>query len=138
MTDEEARQIMSLPPIANVRDRDGNGWAFYQYCRQRGLWPNLVGGYDLNTQPEKFFPFMPVKNVTRDYPPTLLVHGERDTDVPHEQSELMVEEFIKHNVPHVLFSVRNGEHGLWQGNPDDIQRSRELVLEFVDKYMKWP
>ena len=136
MTDEEAQKILSLPPIANVSDRNGNGWVFYQYCRQRGLWPKLVAGFDLHTQPEMFFPYMPVKNVTKDYPPTLLIHGVRDTDVPHEQSELMAAEFVKHDVPHVLFSVRNGEHSLWQGNPDDIQRSRELTVEFINKYMK--
>ncbi len=136
MTDEEVQKILSLPPIANVRDRNGDGWAFYQYCRQRGLWPKLVGGYDLHSQPEMFSPFMPTKNVTNNYPPTLLIHGVRDTDVPHEQSELMAAEFVKHDVPHVLFSVRNGEHSLWQGNPEDIKRSRELVLEFIDKHMK--
>ena len=136
MTEEEAMEILSLPPVTNVSDRKGNGWAFYQYCRQKGLWPKYVVGYDLHTQPEMFYPYMPVKNVTKDYPPTLLIHGVRDTDVPHEQSELMVEEFVKFDVPHVLFSVRNGEHSLWQGNPEDIQRSQELVLEFINKYMK--
>lgn len=136
MTDERAKEIMALPPIANARDREGNGWAFYQYCRQKGLWPNLVSNFDMFTEPEKFFPFMPLKNVTKDFPPTLLVHGTNDTDVPHEQSELMQKEFMEHSVPHELFSVEGAEHGLWRANPQDVQRSQVRVFEFINKYMK--
>jgi acetyl esterase/lipase len=136
ITDEDAEKVMSLPPIANVRDRQGNGWAFYQYCRQRGLWPNLVSNFDMFEEPEKFFPFMPLKNVTNEFPPTLLVHGTDDTDVLHEQSELMQEEFIAHSIPHELFSVEGAEHGLWRANPQDVQRSQDKVLEFINKYMK--
>ncbi len=138
MTDERAREIMALPPVSNARDRKGNGWAFYQYCRQRGMWPNLVSDFDMFTEPEKFFPFMPLKNVTEDFPPTLMVHGTKDTDVPHEQSVLMRQEFRRHSVSHELFSVEDAEHSLWRANPQDIQRSQEKVLEFIKKYMKSP
>ena len=136
MTDEEAKEILTLPAIANVRDRKGNGWAFYQYCRQRGLWPNLISGFDLHSEADKFFPYMPLQNVTEEFLPTLLIHGIRYTDVPHEQSELMEKEFFDHGVPHELFSVRNGEHSLWQGNPEDIEHSRNLILQFINKYMR--
>ena len=89
LTDAEARAQVSGAPISDARDRHGNGGAFYQYCRQRGIWPQEVSGWDPHTQTEKFYPFMPVKNVTADYPPTLLIHGTIDTDVPHEQSVMM-------------------------------------------------
>ena len=77
-----------------------------------------------------------LKNVTEEFPPTLLIHGIRDSDVHHEQSELMEKEFFDHGVPHELFSVRNGEHSLWQGNPEDIEHSRNLILQFINKYMR--
>lgn len=136
MTDERAREIMALPPIANARDRKGNGWAFYQYCRQKGLWPNLVTEFDMFTEPEKFYPYMPLKNVTKDFPPTLLIHGTDDTDVPHEQSVLMQAEFVKHEVPHELFSVEGAEHSLWRAKPEDARRAQDKVKEFITKYMK--
>ncbi|MFA9454759.1 MAG: alpha/beta hydrolase [Candidatus Aminicenantaceae bacterium] len=136
MTAEQAEEIMSLPPIANARSRKGNGWAFYQYCRQNGLWPNLVSDFDMATEPEKFFPFMPLKNVTGDYPPTLLVHGTEDSDVPHEQSVLMQEEFVKHGVVHELLSIEGAEHSLWRAKPEDTQRVQKTVLEFISMHMK--
>ena len=55
---------------------------------------------------------MPVKNVTAKYPPTLLIHGDKDTDVPYEQSDMMAEEFRKHKVKYRLVRVKGGEHGL--------------------------
>ena len=39
---------------------------------------------------------MPVKHVTPDYPPTMLIHGTEDTDVPYEQSVMMAEQFKVH------------------------------------------
>ena len=55
---------------------------------------------------------MAIKHVTAQYPPTLLIHGDNDTDVPYEQSEMMAEEFKKHQVEHRLIRVKGGEHGL--------------------------
>ena len=63
---DEAYQQVSGPPISDSRERKGNGGAFYQFCRQQGLWPKAVSGWDPHTEAEKFAPFMPVKNVTPD------------------------------------------------------------------------
>lgn len=62
---------------------------FYHYCRQYGLWPNEVGGWDPQSQPEKFVPYCPEQNVSPSYPPTILLHGTDDTDVPHSLSVQM-------------------------------------------------
>ena len=54
---------------------------------------------------------MAAKNVYPKYPPALMIHGTKDTDVPHEQSLIMAREFKKHVVTHRLISVKGGEHG---------------------------
>ncbi len=136
MTREEAYQQVSGPPIADSRDREGNGGAFYQFCRQRGEWPKAVSGWDPDQEREKFFPFMPVRNVTAQYPPTLLIHGTEDTDVPYEQSVMMVEQFKKNGVEHELISIPGGEHGLGGGDPKRIDAAYQAALEFVKRYMK--
>ena len=100
MTREQALAQVSGPPIADSRDRKGDGGAFYQHCRQHGIWPKEVSGWDPHTETEKFVPYMPARNVTKDYPPTVLVHGTKDTDVPYEQSTLMAAELKKHGVEH--------------------------------------
>ena len=55
---------------------------FYFYCRQQGIWPKEVAGHDPDTEPSWFDPYCPVRNVTAQYPPTVLIHGSADTDVP--------------------------------------------------------
>ena len=123
-TAAEAWRQVSGPPIANVNERPGgNASAFYQYCRQHGLWPQAVSGWNPFREPGKFHPFMPLKNVTPDYPPTFLLHGQVDTDVPHEQSELMAAELARRGVEHRLFSVPGGEHGLRGGDPALIEQA---------------
>lgn len=83
---------------------------FYVYCRQQGLWPKEVTGHDPDSEPEWFDPFCPIRNVTQEYPPTLLVHGDQDTDVPFEQSILMSEELECQGVEHELIRMPNRGH----------------------------
>ena len=79
---------------------------------------------------------MPVENVTGEYPPTVLVHGTEDTDVPHEQSELMAKQLERHNVSHRLISVRNGEHGLGGAEPEAIETAYADAFSFVDQHLR--
>lgn len=135
LSEEEAWQQVSGPPISDARQRQGDGGAFYQFCRQRGVWPAAVSGWDAHVEPEKFFPFMPVKNVTQEYPPTLMIHGTTDTDVPHEQSVLMAEQFEAHGVAHRLISIQGGEHGLGGGDPAKIEAAHQAALAYLDEYL---
>jgi acetyl esterase/lipase len=132
--DEAYRQV-SGPPIADARDRRGDGGAFYQYCRQNGTWPTAVSGWDPATSPKRFHPYMPVKNVTPDYPPTALLHGTTDTDVPYEQSVMMADEFKHHNVPHLLLSIQGGEHGLGGGDAKQIDAAYAKAFAFVEEHL---
>lgn len=136
MSREEAWQHVSGPPISDSRDREGDGGAFYQYCRQTGTWPEAVSGWDPHSSPEKFYPFMAVKNVDKDYPPTVMIHGKEDTDVPHEQSVMMAEQFRKHEVEYELHSIEDAEHGLPGGDPGDIERAYRSAFEFVRRHLE--
>ncbi len=132
--DEAYRQV-SGPPVSDARDRKGDGGAFYQFCRQQGSWPKAVSGWDPHQEPERFFPYMAVKNVTADYPPTLLIHGDQDTDVPYEQSVMMVEEFQKHKVEHRLITLAGGEHGLAGADPATIKQAYDDARAFLRKHV---
>jgi len=134
-TEAHARKQVSGPAVSDSRLRKGNGGDFYNWCRQTGRWPLEVSGWDPHSQPEKFYPFMPVKNVTKKYPPTLLIHGTADTDVPYEQSVLMQREFKKHGVEHQLVSIDGGEHGLGGGDPQAIDAAYKTALAFVSSHL---
>lgn len=132
---EKAEQQVTGGPVADSRDRKGDGGAFYLYCRQAGAWPKAVSGWDPHLEPEKFAPYMPIKNVTKDYPPTFLIHGETDTDVPHEQSVMMAAELKRHGVTHRLVSLPNAEHGLEGGDKTQIDDAYRDAFAFLRKHL---
>ncbi len=99
------REVISQAEGSHKRD------VFYTYLRQQGLWPLEVSGHDPATEPGFFHLYCPVRNVDREYPPTLLVHGDADTVVPYEQSAQMAEALSKEMVEHELVTVPGAEHG---------------------------
>ncbi|REJ84030.1 MAG: alpha/beta hydrolase [Planctomycetota bacterium] len=131
ISQEAAWKQVSGPPVSDSRERDGNGGAFYRFCRREGIWPKAVTGWDPDEEPEEFIPYMPLLNVSEDYPPTLMIHGTEDTDVPYEQSVLMADAFEKHGVEHRLITVEGGEHGLAGAEPDDIDAAYEAAVAFI-------
>src|SRR5690606_34848053 len=97
---EQAAAAVGALPLAAA---DWNArLPFYLYCRQNGFWPREVGGKDPGEDPAWFSQFCPAQNVTRSYPPTLLIHGDQDTDVPYEQSVQMAAALQQHGVEHEL------------------------------------
>ncbi|MBN1352183.1 alpha/beta hydrolase [candidate division KSB1 bacterium] len=92
----------------------------YLYYRQHGLWAREVGGHDPHSEASFFKPYCPVQNVTRSFPPTLLLHGDHDTDVPYQQSVQMAEALSRAGVENQLITIENGPHG-FDGHFDDLQ-----------------
>ena len=132
---EEAYKQVGGAPVAYDRDRKGNGGLFYLYCRQTGTWPKAVSGWDSHKEADKFAPYMPLKNVTADYPPTLLIHGDADTDVPYEQSELMAAELKRKGVKHRLIRIAKGEHGFAGGDKAKIEAAYEAAFAFLREHL---
>jgi acetyl esterase/lipase len=133
VAESEARAAVGTRPIAEPPPGNRRG-RFYLYCRQNGLWPKEVAGHDPDTQPKAFEPFCPVRNLSADYPPTLLVHGTNDTDVPHEQSVVMDRELARHGVAHEFISVPGAGHGLGGVDKARIAAIQERVLAFLQRH----
>jgi acetyl esterase/lipase len=136
VTKEDAYRAIGTKEIAegNVKGRGD----FYLYCRQNGLWPKEVVGLDPVKQPREFDRFCPVRNVTRSYPPTLLLHGDKDTDVPHQQSAAMAEELKRVGVVHEFISIKGGGHGFdgGKGMQDaNVSAAFDKLEMFLKKYL---
>jgi acetyl esterase/lipase len=109
---------------------------FYLYLRQNGLWTREVTGFDPQKERKKLDPYCPVRNVSRDYPPTMLVHGTEDTDVPYELSAAMARELARHEVPHALITVRGAGHGLSGGDRRAVAEAHQKALDFIRRHLK--
>lgn len=131
----EAYQAVGTNPISE--DLGGKRGQFYLYTRQQGIWPLEVAGHDPHKEPNAFDALCPIRNVTEDYPPTLLLHGDSDTDVPFEQSLLMAQELEQHGVEHELVVIPGGGHGfdfqMWEAK---ISTTFDRVLLFLAKQLQ--
>ena len=134
---EDAMKAIVDQPISESRSRDR--FTYYLYLRQQGLWPNQVSGHDPLKEPDWFIPYMPLRNVDAHYPPTLLLHGEKDTDVPFALSSLMAEELQKHGVEHQFISNPDWNHG-FDGKMKEpaVAAAFEQVLVFLCNHLQAP
>src|SRR5438067_7349235 len=101
---------------------------FYLYLRQNGLWTKEVTGFDPATDRAKLDRYCPVRNVSPEFPPTLLVHGTEDTDVPYQLSADMAKELARHKVPHELVTVTGAGHGLAGGDKKLVADARAKAM----------
>ncbi len=109
--------------------------AFYRCTRQNGIWSKEVTGFDPVKDKEQLDRFSPVRLVSKDFPPTLMIHGTIDTDVPYACSLRMAEAFKKHGVPYELVTVENAGHGLAGGDPAKNQAAHEQALAFIREHL---
>ncbi len=109
---------------------------YYRHLRQQGLWAKVVTGFDPTTQHAEIAKLSPVHMVTPNYPPTLMIHGTADTDVPYSSSQAMVEQFTKHNVRHELITIEGAEHGLRDGDKAQVAAAHQRALQFIGKALK--
>ena len=132
--EEEARSGVGAAPLSCGKGPERG--TFYLYCRQKGIWPQEVAGHDPDTQPEEFDPYCPVRNVTKDYPPTLFLHGDADTDVPHEQSVMMSDELTRAGVENELVTINDGAHGFDGFGLDDVrvEEAFKKVMTFLKRH----
>lgn len=114
----------------DATNQRGRG-AFYMYLRQTGLWAEVVGGFDPATERDKFTPFCPVRNLSEQYPPILMVHGTADLDVPYSKSADMARELKRLGVQHELLRIEGGGHGLGGGDAKEIEKAYARSLEFI-------
>lgn len=115
---------------------------YYLWCRQNGLWSSKVGGRDPATEPNWFTQYCPAENVggeSPEYPPTLLLHGDADTDVPYPQSVHMERRLVEAGIEHKLITIPGGPHG-FDRSPDgadgsDVAEALDTVVRFLSKYV---
>ena len=117
--------------------KDSRG-QFYLYCRQQGRWPQEVAGHDPDTEPRAFDPLCPVRSVTADYAPTLLINGDQDTDVPYEQSVMMAAELARAGVEHEFITICGGGHCSLGRDGAEVAATYARITAFLARHLGRP
>jgi acetyl esterase/lipase len=134
VSEAEARSAVGASPLSEGGGE--NRGRFYLYCRQRGLWPKEVSGRDPSAAPGFFRAYCPDQNVDSVYPPTLLLHGDQDTDVPYELSVAMARALASAGVEHELITIPDGGHGFDWAQDEAASQAFERVLAFLGAYLR--
>lgn len=130
VSEEEAGQAVGGRVVSDAANWDRA--PFYFYTRQQGIWQTEVVGRTSESEPLAFDPLCPLRHVTPTYPPTLLLHGDNDTDVPFEQSVLMAAELERRGVQHELITMPGLGH-VFDAAMDDpeVASAFDRVLTFL-------
>ena len=137
ITEEEAYSVVGEQELVDGTDPERR--QFYLWCRQNGLWPKKVGGHEPIEELDWFTPYSPDENVDGNYPPTLLLHGTADTDVPYEQSVHMAGRLAEAGVEHKFITIENGPHGFDHdpdsGTKQQVADAFDRVIEFLKQHV---
>ena len=95
----------------------------------------LIGGPVLENK-DKCAKANPITYVTADDPPFLIVHGESDTIVPINSSELLDVALRKAGVDATFVRAKRGGHGFGPNCEPSAQQIDQMVIEFFDKHLK--
>jgi acetyl esterase/lipase len=117
-------------------------------------------GCTIQTCPDKVRAASPLQYVSAADPPIMILHGQSDQLVPHNQGESLYMALNKACKDAVFISLPKGRHGPWNGfltddalreatvmrstsaagckvmNPTPFTPSWQTVIDFLDKYMK--
>ena len=117
-------------------------------------------GCAIQTCPEKVQAANPLRYVTAADPPILILHGDSDPLVPHNQGEQLYMALNKACKDAIFISLPKAPHGNWNGfltddalregatmrstasagctvvNPSPYTPTWKTVIDFLDKYMK--
>lgn len=109
-------------------------FALYLYGRQQGKWLDFLTDLNVEENAEKLYPFCPIKNIDANYPPTMLLHGDQDVDVPYEQSIIMSEALEKAGIDNTLHIIPNKPH-VFDENMNDplVIKAFDQVIAFLKK-----
>lgn len=72
------------------------------------------------------------KNIQKTSPPMFVMHAKDDKVVPYQNSELLIQQLEKHQVPHYFFSYDSGKHGFGLINKEEHKSWFDAFLRWVD------
>ena len=125
ITQEAAYSAVQQNPLCEGGDI--SRWHLYLYSRQQPAWYEMVCG----TREESYLrQYSPARHLTAQYPPTCLVHGLKDEDVPYDQSVSVADQLRFLQRPCELITL-DGMHGVGANEEEKAWRAIHAFLKKV-------
>ncbi len=94
----------------------------------------FLGDKTMDEVPELYRLASPITHVTKDDPPTLILHGSIDRTVPIDQAELLVDALKKNGVEHEFDRIEGWPHTM-DLEPDVNRHCLMKMFEFFEKHL---
>ncbi len=117
-----------FPPTDLINWGAESGWKEIEEKRP-GFLKSLFG--ELNEPETQLRSISPIYQVTKDDPPILLIHGDKDKTVPLQQSEIFKAKCEAIGLPVELIVQPGGGHTWWPG----ILNQYDAVNAWFDRYL---
>ncbi|OYT87743.1 MAG: hypothetical protein CFE46_11450 [Burkholderiales bacterium PBB6] len=124
---------LALTPIPTASGEDRS--QFYLYCRQQGRWLQEVAGHSLPGGKDFLDQYCPLRHIDESFPPTVLVHGRNDSDVPASESDGLATALREKGVPHEYHSLPGVGHGFAGATVELVQSTEQAVAEFLHAHI---
>ncbi|GGP13129.1 alpha/beta hydrolase [Oceanobacillus neutriphilus] len=125
--------IMDKPIAASPIEKR---YAIYLYCRQQGKWIDYVTGKSSKEDLSSLNEYCPARLADRNYPPTMLLHGDQDEDVPYQESVNMKQVLDEAGVVNQLITISGGKHTFDQNMEDpQVVQAFEKVIQFLKQQL---
>jgi acetyl esterase/lipase len=106
--------------------------SFFKHNPPNSPESRLIGGA-IQKNVEKVKLANPIQYVTKDAPPFLIAHGERDPLVPCHQSELLHKALKRAGVEVTFYKIPGAGHG---GKGFSTEKMQAAIQAFFDKHLK--
>jgi acetyl esterase/lipase len=104
------------------------------FARTKGEVIRFLGDKTFDQAPEVYRLASPITHVSKDDPPTLILHGTIDSTVKIDQSELLVDALKKSGVEYEFDRVEGWPHAM-DLEPDVNRHCLMKMFEFLDKHL---
>jgi acetyl esterase/lipase len=125
----DALESLALTPVPTASGEDRS--RFYLYCRQQGQWLQEVTGHSLPGDLAWLRQYCPLHHIQQGFPPTVLVHGLDDSDVPASESDSLAAALRAQGIPHAYHSLPGVGHGFAGASMAVVQSTERAVVEFL-------
>jgi dipeptidyl aminopeptidase/acylaminoacyl peptidase len=79
--------------------------------------------------------FSPIRFVSPESAPSLIVHGDADRAVPMDQGETMYAALSKAGVPASFIRINGAGHGFEGADPADLERAYAAMMQWFEQHL---